>query len=121
MKEKSVERMLKRKIEAAIPGAKCLKFISPGNSGMPDRIIMLPGGVIIFAETKRPGEVPRPLQLFVHSQLRKMGFIVAGCVDSPEAVRRTVALCISVAGVTAWLHNSGRLAEAERVIREHGV
>ena len=36
------------------------KFISPGFDGMPDRIVLLPGGVMGFVEVKAPGKVPRP-------------------------------------------------------------
>lgn len=32
----------------------CLKFQSPSNSGVPDRIIIMPDGKIYFIELKRP-------------------------------------------------------------------
>ena len=96
--EKSVERFLKRKVEEMIPGAKCLKFVSPGYTGVPDRIILLPGGAVVFAELKRPGEEPRQRQLFVQTQLARMGFTVAGCVDSPESVNKVVQMCMMISG-----------------------
>ena len=40
----------------------CLKWVSPGFDGVPDRIVFLPGRHIGFVEVKAPGEVPRPLQ-----------------------------------------------------------
>ena len=98
MDEKSVERLLKNRVEEMIPGAKCLKFVSPGYSGVPDWIILLPGGTVIFVELKSPGEQPRQRQIFVQSQLRKLGFMVAGCVDSPEAVNKVVQICVMVSG-----------------------
>lgn len=72
---------LERDIERALVGmvkrhnGLCLKFVSPGWSGVPDRIILLPRGRIIFAETKRPkgGEV-RSLQKWWHKKLRDLGF-----------------------------------------------
>ena len=98
MDERSVERLLKKRVEEMIPGAKCLKFVSPGYSGVPDRIILLPGGAVVFAELKRPGEEPRQRQLFVQSQLRKLGFTVAGCVDSPQDVNKVVQMCMMISG-----------------------
>lgn len=98
MDERNVERLLKQRVEDAIPGAKCLKFVSPGYTGVPDRIILLPGGAVVFAELKRPGEQPRQRQVFVQSQFRKLGFKVAGCVDSPETVNQVVCMCLMISG-----------------------
>lgn len=98
MDERNVERILKQRVEDSIPGAKCLKFVSPGYTGVPDRIILLPGGAVVFVELKRPGKQPRQRQLFVQSQFRKLGFIVAGCVDSPETVNKVVQLCFMISG-----------------------
>ena len=50
--EKEVEERLRQKVEAL--GGKCLKFVSPGNGGVPDRLVILPTGLIVFVETKRP-------------------------------------------------------------------
>ena len=52
------------------------KFISPGFDGMPDRIVLLPGGRMGFVEVKAPGKVPRPLQEARHRVLRLLGFKV---------------------------------------------
>lgn len=106
MDERNIEQMLKRRVEEAVPGAKCLKFVSPGYTGVPDRIILLPGGAVVFAELKKPGEQPRQRQLFVQEQFRKMGFRVAGCVDSPEAVGQVVQLCVMISGM-ARTRNAG--------------
>ncbi len=51
--EKYIERKLVEKVKAL--GGRAYKFVSPGNSGVPDRLIVLPGGKIGFAEMKRPG------------------------------------------------------------------
>lgn len=54
---------------------KCLKWVSPGNAGVPDRILLLPGGRIIFVETKRPkGGVVAKRQEWWRRELRLMGF-----------------------------------------------
>ncbi len=48
MKESELERRFCRLVEQA--GGKAYKFVSPGNSGVPDRIVVLPGGRIGFVE-----------------------------------------------------------------------
>lgn len=50
MLEKDVEALLTRRVHQL--GGLCLKWVSPGNSGVPDRILILPGGHVIFAELK---------------------------------------------------------------------
>lgn len=52
------------------------KFVSPGTNGMPDRIVLLPNGKIVFVELKAPGKKPRALQLACHKKLRALGFDV---------------------------------------------
>jgi hypothetical protein len=54
---------------------KCLKWVCPGWRGVPDRIILLPGGRIYFVETKRPkGGKLEPLQIKWQEWLTKLGF-----------------------------------------------
>ena len=72
------------RVEKALKGAMCVKFVSPGLSGVPDRIVMA-SGEVVFVEVKRPGERPRPLQLAVHERMRRAGQIVL-IVDSLESV-----------------------------------
>lgn len=50
--EKDIEQKLVRIVKAA--DGLCLKWVSPGCAGVPDRICILPGGKIIFVELKRP-------------------------------------------------------------------
>lgn len=72
MREKIIEQKLTDAVKAR--GGICLKWVSPGFAGMPDRIVFLPGRHIGFVEVKAPGEKPRPLQLSRHRLLMKMGF-----------------------------------------------
>lgn len=45
--------------------------------GWPDRIVLLPGGIIVFVELKRPvGGKFEPLQERIHAKLRTLGFTV---------------------------------------------
>lgn len=87
MQESKNERYLKKKIEMI--GGKALKFTSPGCSGVPDRIVLLPGGRIIFVELKAPREQLRPLQVFRVNQLRALGFRVE-VLDSKEAIDKFI-------------------------------
>lgn len=53
-----------------------LKFVSPGMNGMPDRLVLMPGGKIAFVEVKAPGQKARKLQKRRHARLRTLGFAV---------------------------------------------
>ncbi len=70
-KEVNLEAYLIRKV--CDLGGKCFKFVSPGSAGMPDRLIILPGGVIAFMELKRLGEKPSDLQAKRIADLHKLG------------------------------------------------
>ena len=71
MREKTIEQKLVRATKAA--GGIAPKLVSPGFDGMPDRLIILPGGRIGFVEVKAPGKKPRPLQISRHDLLRRLG------------------------------------------------
>lgn len=58
--EKYIERKLVDKVKAL--GGRAYKFVSPGNAGVPDRLVVLPGGKVGFVEMKRPGGKPSKLQ-----------------------------------------------------------
>lgn len=66
-------------------GGKAYKFTSPGTDGMPDRLLVLPGGLICFVELKRPGQKLRPLQVRRHQQLRDLGAMVR-TIDHPDQI-----------------------------------
>lgn len=74
MKEKTIEHKLT--ITAKNMGGIAPKFVSPGFDGMPDRIVLFPGGRIAFVEVKAMDCKPRPLQLARHRLLRGLGFKV---------------------------------------------
>ena len=74
MREKHIEAKFVRKVKAA--GGICPKLVSPGTDGMPDRMVLFPGGHIAFVEVKAPGRQPGPLQGKRHRQLEDLGFTV---------------------------------------------
>ena len=74
MREKQTEQKLVLAVKRI--GGICPKFTSPGFDGMPDRIVLLPGGRIAFVEVKAMGCKPKPLQLVRHGMLRRLGFKV---------------------------------------------
>lgn len=84
MRESEIERYLKKQVEAN--GGKCWKWVSPGRRGVPDRIVIMPGGVVAFVELKAPGKTERPDQVRVQKILRDLGCLVYSSVDSKEAV-----------------------------------
>ena len=83
MLEKEIERKLNRVAKAR--GGLSMKFVSPGMSGVPDRILLMPGGKAAFVELKAPGGLPRPLQDFRLRQLSDLGFITA-VIDDPKKI-----------------------------------
>lgn len=82
--ERQIEAYLVKQVKFA--GGRAYKFVSPGNIGVPDRMVCLPGGRVFFVELKAPGKKPDSQQRARHRELRKMGFVVFGCVDSQEDV-----------------------------------
>jgi hypothetical protein len=83
MTEKEIEIYLARKIKNKKGIA--YKFTSPGNSGVPDRLCLLPNGKIFFVELKSPGKKPRALQVNQITKITKLGQRVY-VLDSKEKV-----------------------------------
>ena len=74
MNEKFIEQKLATAVKTK--GGIAPKFVSPSFAGMPDRLILMPGGMMAFAELKAPGMKPRALQMARHRMLRELGFRV---------------------------------------------
>ena len=68
-RERDIESGLRRQVEKM--GGKFMKFTSPGNDGVPDRIAILPGGRVWFVELKREGEKPTAIQKWQMEQLQE--------------------------------------------------
>lgn len=71
MRESAVERRLTEMLRKR--GALCLKFVSPGNPGVPDRIVLLPGGRAVFVELKAQGGRLGALQERQITRMRDLG------------------------------------------------
>ena len=83
MREKIIEQLLVKAVKNS--GGIAPKLVSPVFDGMPDRLVLLPGGKIGFVEVKAPGKEPRPLQVARHGLLRRLGFKVY-ILDAPEQI-----------------------------------
>ena len=73
--EKEIEKKLVDIVKKH--GGLCLKWVCPGWSGVPDRILLLPGARVFFAELKRPkGSKVSALQAWWRKTLARLGFTV---------------------------------------------
>lgn len=87
MDERTIERKLVEAVRSM--GGLCPKFVSPGWDGVPDRIVLLTGGMVCFVETKAPGKRMRPLQRRRKEQLEGLGFKVF-CIDSITGIEEVL-------------------------------
>ena len=90
MKESEIEARLVRGVKAL--GGVAYKFVSPGNVGVPDRLVVLPGGRVIFVELKAEGGRLSPMQRQQLARLRRLG--ADACkVKSETGVARFLEEC----------------------------
>lgn len=75
MTESQIERRLVQGVKAM--GGKAYKFTSPGNVGVPDRLVVMPGGGVFFVELKSERGRLSPNQAHQISQLEKLGHTVS--------------------------------------------
>jgi hypothetical protein len=83
MTEKKLEQKLTKNVKSI--GGIALKFYSQYNTGYPDRIVLLPGGVVYFVELKAPGKKPTAKQQMIHERLQELNLIVK-IIDSEESL-----------------------------------
>ena len=74
MRESKIEGYLRTEIKKL--GGVALKFTSPGRRGVPDRIVIMPGGRVYFVELKAPKGKLRPAQQRAQGMLREYGCCV---------------------------------------------
>lgn len=102
MRERNIEAYLRDSVKKA--GGIAYKWVSPGNNGVPDRIVIIPGGKIIFVELKAPGKKPTALQQVQHDKLRALGCDVR-VIDSREGVEDLIKELI-IGELAATSHRS---------------
>ena len=88
MRESTIEAYLRDRVKEL--GGKAYKFVSPGNDGVPDRLVCLPWGKGVFVELKAPGKKSTKLQELQQNRLKQMGFGV-WVIDSQEMVDRFIS------------------------------
>ena len=71
MRESSIESKLVRMVRER--GGQCFKFVSPGNPGVPDRIVITPAGRTVYVELKTEAGRLAAIQKWQHEELRKRG------------------------------------------------
>lgn len=81
--EKALEAELRERCKAL--GWMCIKLTSQYQRGLPDRLILMPGGRVCFAEIKTTGKKPTALQKVTHERLRALGYRVE-IVDTTESL-----------------------------------
>lgn len=86
MRERSVEAYLSRRVKEI--GGLCMKFVSPGMSGVPDRLVLYRSGSF-FVEVKKKGIKPEPLQIEVHKMIKEQG-IEVWVVDDRESINKFI-------------------------------
>ena len=72
-------------------GGRSYKWVSPGCSGVPDRIVILPGGGVFFVELKSEGKTSTEQQRKRQAELRALGCTVYADIDTKEKVREVLA------------------------------
>ena len=85
------EKLLERKLNAMIHSKKgwSIKLLSLHITGLPDRICLLPGGRIFFAEIKTTNKNPTKIQLLVHRKIEALGFKVLIIKRSEDIINLT--------------------------------
>ncbi len=72
--EKALEKQLTERVKQK--GGLCLKLLPFAFTGLPDRLVLLPRGRVLFCETKSTRDTVSPRQKLVHRKLAELGFEV---------------------------------------------
>lgn len=90
MNEKLIEKKLREGVKKL--GGLALKIYCVSFTGLPDRLVLLPGGRVKWVEVKTTGKKPTPRQLAVHHQLERLGFPV-WVIDTEAQVNEFLSYC----------------------------
>lgn len=80
--EKAIERYLVE--QAKQNGLLCLKYSNPNMVGYPDRLLVLPGGGVIWVELKSKGRKPTKIQQMRMAELTGMDHLVRVIDNKPD-------------------------------------
>jgi len=83
MLERDVEAHLVARVKSL--GGIAMKLTSPQRRSVTDRIVLLPGGRVVFVELKSPGKKPTDAQMREHERLRAIQMDVR-VIDTKEGV-----------------------------------
>ena len=88
MLEKDIEKWMTGQIQHL--GGLSLKFVSPGNPGVPDRIYIFPEGRIYFVELKKETGRLSGIQKWQRERFRSMGcrfYVIKGMTSAKEFIK----------------------------------
>ncbi len=88
-RERDIEKWLVGQVKRL--GGEAFKFVSPGNDGVPDRLVCIPGGLIYFVELKADRGKPSSIQEWQMDRLRAMGcnvLLITGMDEAKAFIRR---------------------------------
>ena len=105
MKESELERILVEEVRKE--GGKAYKWVSPGNDGVPDRIVIFPGGKIYFVELKTDrGRLSGP-------QLVQIRYL--------DALGQFAAEVKGIVGLIKFFRDIGKKRIADRLEKRYGM
>lgn len=88
VRERDIERWLVGQIKRM--GGEAFKFVSPGNDGVPDRMVCMPGGRIYFIELKTEEGGPSKIQTYQIRRFQKLGCdvrIISGREEAEQFIK----------------------------------
>lgn len=97
--EKVFERELSKFVEES--GGMAVKLLSQFIKGLPDRMFLLHGGVMVFVEFKSTGKKPTKIQSYIHKRIRALGFpvLVVDSVETHEEAKNLIDHLIKMSEV----------------------
>lgn len=104
MKESELEKILVNEVKTL--GGRAYKWVSPGNAGVPDRIVILPNQRPIFVELKTDTGRLSNLQGIQIARLENLG--------------QDVRVMKGIGGLVSFLRSVGADENADRINKRYG-
>lgn len=93
-KEETSEKVFERTLSKYVDdqGGMAVKLLSQFIKGLPDRMYLLHGGVVVFVEFKSTGKRPTKIQEYIHKRIQDLGFpvLVVDSVETHEEARNLI-------------------------------